>query len=1002
GLYNMALTMQLKTNQKDMDVRMSMPTQSQATQPDAPINKNSYIFRPLADTKIVDPRHIKNILVFAPEEGLVGPKLGEAIINAWPLMVSLAEQYPQARIYVATDFPDIYFSEHFQGKVTPVPTEYIWRLQAEGDNRWGKYDLAEWENYTVETMKNPLIALEFIKEKKIDLVFDLYQNVTSRRLGSVFDNIKSEMFEGGKLPYLIKLFPVTKLFSGTRKNSLSTATGKMAEPLFTDRDGKTYIVSGTEEAVSDITKNGLVDDASIWRFSILLCHNIGLNVDVSSLGVLEPTLKERNAALTILKRWHDKASDGTTPFDPLKKVFIINVYGVSHPDIISKRAWATIISRLLKETDAYLVFTHGGKMDQDVNMIDAILNMVDNHNPNRILLPRQELYPAITSIISIADWVLTPDTGLSHLASGVYDKPTSILTTHDITHWLPSRKNSAKPIFVDSPQNVMGKANIEYALREGGFGNKDALLAAESLLYVDVIEEVLATAREIDKKPMKPAVLKGRLSALSITGRARLEKEAIEDARKKGLSFPDAERDLRNYVGAYLDALGYGHEILPRIVFVDMASQMAGDSFPHFKVKLHWGEPETMLLVDKSALVLNDDGVWSVREDIKKFEILHEVLGHMFLRARFPEFEEASRSALRSGHESEQLLMTKTEEEILARIMTFLSYEKAKERFPHLKNDLMEKKINELGLNVSVLDVPLFLAVVVKTILATVDDLNIYKYKQVLSNPALAKQITDKVAAKLKVLLRTNASDDTAQVPADSSATTEKDLDAATIDAGLGGEELAQSLIRLLETVRAPAEKRVFFIPSKSDNLAPRHTARADILYALRKEGFSNVKIIFYDGTERGLNEAVVRESGRPNGDLDDPATLALAYVDANMISKDAVIEHNKTHARFKWLSEDMPTGDVPVEEIFMHVMFGLPVLDYVKNSADPDHRARLMDIIEKMVDNGRKDLDLLKADFNNLFVSGIILTLKKITRIDINAEMHRRDRTLKEVLTAA
>jgi hypothetical protein len=211
-----------------------------------------------------------------------------------------------------------------------------------------------------------------------------------------------------------------------------------------------------------------------------------------------------------------------------------------------------------------------------------------------------------------------------------------------------------------------------------------------------------------------------------------------------------------------------------------------------------------------------------------------------------------------------------------------------------------------------------------------------------------------------------------------------------------------EAALALLKTVRAPGESRLFFIPLKDDNKAPYHTARSDMLYAIEKEGFSNIKIIFYDGTEKGLMDAVAEEALSPTYDMDGPRALALAYVDANTISKDAVIEHNKTYARFKWISEDMPTGDVPAEELFMHVAFGLPVLDYVKNSADPEHRAKLLDIIEKMVDNGRKDIDLLKADFNNLFVSGIILMLKKITKIDINAEMHRRQRTLKEILTAA
>ncbi len=948
--------------------------------------KDIYVSRPLANPDIIDPRGIKNILVFDPEEGLMGPKLGESIINAWPLMAALTKKYKDATIYVVTDFPDIYFSEQFGGKVRPVPTSAISGLIDEGGNKWKEYNIEEWSGYTLQSMKEPEVVAQFLVDKKIDLVFDLYKGFLSGNMEPVFSGIKPQMFENGTMPYIFTLFPATKLFSGTRREFISGSVGRLITPVVTDRQGERYLISGMDKAIEDIDDAGMVDDAGIWRLSISTCRAIGLDIDRSSLGVLEPNLKERNAALAILKEWHDRASGGTAQFDPLKKIFIINVYGVSHPDIISNRAWSTIISRLLKETDAYLIFTHGGKMDIDVNKIDDILKDVVNPSPNRILLPRQELYPAITSVMAVADWVLTPDTGLSHLASGVYNKPTCILTTGDITHWLTPRSKTAKPVFVDNPYDVVTRANVEYARYHATGIGSDFLDSVEGQLYKEVIEKVLVEARAVDRRPMRPAVLSGRLSALSITGRAELEREAVEDARQKGLEFPGAAEDLRKFVASYLDMLGYDHRLMPEIVFVDTASQM-GIDVPRFMVKLHWGESATILLIDKSALARKDDGSWTVLDNVKKFEVLHEVLGHMFVRSRYPEFEAVSRRAIRDGHESTHLLMTKTEEEILARILTFMAYKKIKDIAPAFKNEIMETRMAELGLSTDLADMPLFLTAIVKTILSTDDDLNIHKYRKMLENDKAAGHIIDKVAAKMRVLVPADAGTPEPQAPA-----AEKPV------AGLMAPQdaMLRAILQVLQNVRAPEDRRVFFIPYKGER-KPYDDARADLKYALEKEGFRNVRIALYDGTVSDLERARAAESDM----LNDPNALALAIVDQAVVDEAALKNHNERDNKCKWIRENVPNG-VAAEELFMQVAFGLPVLDFVKNSASAEHRQKLLEIIEKLVDNSEQDLKALKADFNTIFVGSIIIALKKITKIDINAEMHKRERTLTQVLTAA
>jgi hypothetical protein len=228
------------------------------------------------------------------------------------------------------------------------------------------------------------------------------------------------------------------------------------------------------------------------------------------------------------------------------------------------------------------------------------------------------------------------------------------------------------------------------------------------------------------------------------------------------------------------------------------------------------------------------------------------------------------------------------------------------------------------------------------------------------------------------------------------SATAEKLPEAERVaDDGSG---IIRAVMQMFDDVRFREEPRVFFIPAKGD-ISAYEAARSDIKYALGRYdgpdgGFKNVRVVFYDGTKADL------EAKRSA--LEDKEALALAFVDSDAVSEAELKAHNTASLRYKWIRESMPEGGVPVGELFMHVAFGLPVLDYVRNSSDPDHKLVLMGIIERMVANGKADLDLIKTDFNNLFVSGIILMLKKITKVDINSEMHKRSRNLKEVLAAA
>jgi hypothetical protein len=212
-------------------------------------------------------------------------------------------------------------------------------------------------------------------------------------------------------------------------------------------------------------------------------------------------------------------------------------------------------------------------------------------------------------------------------------------------------------------------------------------------------------------------------------------------------------------------------------------------------------------------------------------------------------------------------------------------------------------------------------------------------------------------------------------------------------------KEIYKAILDLLGTVRSPPrEPRIFFIPVKDSNLAPHSTASAHLRKAFRREGFIDITIRFYDGTKGGL----MREYETMSGEMKKPGALALAYIDERAITPEELISHNNTHKTFKCIRESIPNGVAAKNELFMHVAFGLPVLDYVRNSADTAHKKELLQIIERMVDNDAKELDLLKADLENIFVSGFVLRLKKIEKLDINKEIAEGRNTIEAVMKAA
>jgi hypothetical protein len=209
-------------------------------------------------------------------------------------------------------------------------------------------------------------------------------------------------------------------------------------------------------------------------------------------------------------------------------------------------------------------------------------------------------------------------------------------------------------------------------------------------------------------------------------------------------------------------------------------------------------------------------------------------------------------------------------------------------------------------------------------------------------------------------------------------------------------DDLVKAVLDMLGTVRR-GEGRVFFAPVNAGNIAPHSAARGAVKTALERSGFTDVEVVFYDGTRADLMKKHEELLNDPQSLLNKPGALALGYIDAGAIDEAGLKAHNDANSRFKLIREDAPNG-IDENDIFIHVAFGLPVLDYVRDPSDNAQKDRLWDIIGKMV----KDPQALKNNIGNLFGSGFVLILKKITKIDINKAMREKKYSLEEVLTRA
>ena len=673
---------------------------------------------------------IKHIIVFGlidktPESA----KLGEDIINLWSLVSGLHKKYPQAIIYVGSHFPEIYRARQFRGKIQPIPRS------PEDIENWS-YFKNEWKDYflsNITSLSSSEHFLNFIKDKKIDLVVD----TTKKSRFLLFGH--PEQQENFRMPHVLVVESAIRFSS-----ALGPDLWRIPEDtLYWDREGKSYTVTGKQEIIETLTPSGNFPPGGIWLFAMELYKRLGLDIDKSTLPKIELTIEESVGALAMVREFiHSSAPDRS--FDPTRKIIVINVYAVTQRHLLSRETWAHLIATLIKNTDnAYFLFTHGGEMDRDTFYVDDIVKLVQKELPeakDNIIMPRMNVYPHINNILGITSGLVTLDTGMSHLASGVYNIPTAIFTTPNIMHWLTPRDN-VKPIILVSEYDLL----MSYAGYDTDVIKKRAFELAE--------KELISFAHLIETMPERAESQAAKAAVASPYERHRLDFELFN----KSVEMHQTEKHLRDTLEHYIDILDMKkylaamnislEQLIPPVRFVNSATQ-TGVDIPRFSAKLFTThEGKTFLFVDLSTLSVapteDGDTVATINPDVINFDIVHEILGHMLARLMYTELQQSHE--WRPDIDENTILELRAEKELLARFTLYLClYRLEKLGEIRLKENLRKRLTRMRAIN----DIDSFVNITTRFvgILIKNECLSTFRYTGLLHN----KELTNKIKSKLK------------------------------------------------------------------------------------------------------------------------------------------------------------------------------------------------------------------------------------------------------------
>ncbi|MBI4710987.1 MAG: hypothetical protein HY767_00770, partial [Candidatus Omnitrophica bacterium] len=410
----------------------------------------------------IDAEKVRKIFVFG-HKGYGQEKLGEDLILYAHFVPLILKKFPNAQIHMAIDYQNIFSSERYRGRVFPV-SDALYPPVNELDSGKPGEPMEPRDGHLPaipvpagaikKVMNRPMDTTElgrWLMDEHYDLVFDF----TPRHLSGYFANVKDT--------------PIPTIFSNMNIILMNTGIEVKNSPMDFEiqmLDSAGFRLLKGREDVDQLTRDGQVP--VFWEMVLRVYRALGLlpeRFDLQTVNEFflplhdeEKTWVASNLVSLLIRKGMSPELARAEVLAGRHKFIYVNIFSQSSPDVFTEEQWVSLLSRMFIpdargkrsiEEDVYLVFSRGGFKDHQnqkaLNSLLARLERILGPEKSKFLLkaPENLSIGRVQEIMQTMDYVITPDTGFSHLATALDIPQTEfLLFPKDGSRWKTYRRKS--------------------------------------------------------------------------------------------------------------------------------------------------------------------------------------------------------------------------------------------------------------------------------------------------------------------------------------------------------------------------------------------------------------------------------------------------------------------------------------------------------------------------------------------------------------------------------
>ena len=365
----------------------------------------------------------------------------------------LLKKFPNAKIHIAADYPNLFAAKRFSSRVVPV--------------RDSDY-LKGTEPQTVEPTSVPrgtiadVIAqghaekfATWLTDQGCDMVFDFTRNGESLQ-GALLKMSEQER----KKPVAERRYLPAAFIHMSPLAGADAPAGNVPKPVVVidankPQGSQLYHVKGTETASTRKTPQG--KPPKHWEMIKRVFRELGLwkdkmdlqDIDLQQLGLDELEKEGVKKELEgMLRRTGLAEPDIQEVMKNGRKFIYVNVFSHSEPELGGSELWVPMLSWILKNTNAVLFFASSGPKDQarHAEKLEPVLVALKAMHPEalkRIVSVTPDLsVDKVIQLMRVMDLVMTPDhSGFSDMATVLNVRQFQVASTED-SPTTTYRKNS--------------------------------------------------------------------------------------------------------------------------------------------------------------------------------------------------------------------------------------------------------------------------------------------------------------------------------------------------------------------------------------------------------------------------------------------------------------------------------------------------------------------------------------------------------------------------------